>query len=644
MKAHAGVGDSHSGIGRLGWIALVLCFGQAVLAGIDLKIEGSSHLSKRRIQEGIASQPESFEKDDLLTWQEDAQFNTSDLYRRNGYFDVQVLLDLHPREGGGKEDWDAVMTIREGERYTFDSVRVMATGHRPLVDSADLKAKPGKPYQEDLIFQDRRFLMQSYGNSGFVHAKIEDKTWLKAKTRTVRVDYLVDPSYPVLFDTLIIRDQRAWPSDSLGGITRESLLRSLVKLEKGDTVRLSSTDRFIEKLQYTGAFNYVRLRDTLLPGPDHRSALTLQLEERVPGNLRTSAFYETYSGFGVSADARHGNVAGRLTELRGGLALASQRQNLYAGFGSPLLFGYMIRFDDDASVNWVQGPPVASTQTAFGGDFQAVNSAKLTWPWSYWLRVVGDAQLESKSRMLGQESRERSLNLNFIQTAYVAFLDRSLDPSRGIRVAPSWGNGGPFLEDNEFRLTQLRHNWFEVQSGYYDYLSSLPQIKLAVRLDGGRFFGRGGTNSDRFFLGGGRSVRSYGFHELCPETNADTLGRTVCSTQRQTLAYFLTSYELRIAPFAFGGRPQTGFMKQLVDLVFVPFYDFGKVWNLEKGFALSGGEGTAHQPHGQGAALGLGVRYPLLGIFNFRLDLAYKGTQGIRGWPDAWVVDLAQAF
>jgi outer membrane protein assembly factor BamA len=676
--------------GRWGIVSVLLLWSVAT-AGIDLEIHGNSYVSERRIKEGISSEPENFKKDGLLTWQEDAQFFVSDLYRRNGYFDAQVDVQVQPRKGGGKEDWNAVMTIREGERYRFDTVQVvivpsksgatppqdsaasraihpaaakssvtqldptgvdsLAPSATPLglpspvrIDSSDFKAQSGKPYQENMVFEDRRFLLQRFGNSGYVHAKVDDKVWVKAPTHTVKVDYLVEPAYPVLFDTLFIRDQRAWPADSLGGITQERLLRSLVKVKKGDTVRISESDRWIEKLQYTGAFNYVRLRDTLLPGPAHASGLTLQLEERVPGNIRTSTFYETYSGFGVSVDARHSNVAGSLTELRGGLVLASQRQNLYLGYGSPLLFGYLIRFDDDLGVNWTQDKSVAADAGTFGGDFQALNSARLTWPWSNWLRLVGDAELESKSRMLSLDSRERSLNLNFIQTAYFSFLNQALDPSRGVRFAPSWGNGGPFLEDRKFRFTEFRHNWLEMQSGYYYYYPSLHQIKLAIRLDGGRFFGEGGTNSDRFFLGGGRSVRSYGFQDLCPETERDSLGHTVCSTKNQTLAYVLTSYELRIAPFAFGMVPNTGLWKQLIPLEFVPFYDFGKVWNLQKGFALSGGEGSAHQPHGQGVAVGLGLRYPLLGIFNFRLDLAYNGKHDNGNWPDAWVVDLAQAF
>jgi outer membrane protein assembly factor BamA len=655
----------------------------AAFAGIKIKVEGNAALKGYAVKEVIAPEPEDYSKRALETWQEDAQFYVSDLYRKQGYFDAKIDVDLKPKPGGGPKDWIATLAIHEGARYRFDTVRVVvvqdtsiaqaaasgkdtsavgidtakvdtlkvappqkAPSPALVMDTTDLKAKKGKPYREDWIFEDRREILQAYGNSGFVRAKVDDKVLVKEDTKSVTVDYLVEPSYPVLFDTLILDNRRAPPADSLYGITRDKLLRSFVKYAKGDTVRLKEEDRLIEKLEYTGAYNYVRLGDSLLPGPAHRSAITLQMEERLPGTLKSSIFFDTYSGFGISGDARHSNIMGTLNEVRGGASLATLRQTAYAGYGSPITLGYMIRFDDDLSANWYQDQPIHhpgtdSSEGYFQGDFQALNSMRLTWPFKYWLNLTGNSELEAKSRMLGATSRERSLNLNFIATAAFSFLNQALDPTRGVRFAPSLGNGGALIEDGALAPLGDRHYWAQMQSGYYYYHPAFKPLKAAVRIDGGRFIGRGGTNSDRFFLGGGRSVRSYPFQSLCPEVEADSAsGALVCSTRNQTLAYLLASYEIRFAPFGFRGINPNGGLKQFIPLELVPFYDFGKVWDTEDGFALSG---PGKQGHGQGVALGLGLRYPILGLFNFRLDLAY-GRPGGGGWPDAWIIDLAQAF
>lgn len=664
----------------------VACFALgAASAAIKIRIEGNVFLKDYKIKEVLSPEPEDYTKKGLETWEEDAQFHASDLYRKRGFFDAQVDVDLKPRPGGDKKDWEALLTIREGDRYAFDTVRVVVvrdtaadrarTAGRDtasiqidtskvdtlklappqeapqpalVLDTADFKAKRGKPYQEELVFLDRRTVLQGYGNSGFVRAKVDDKVAVKPETKTVRVDYLVEPSYPVLFDTLILINRRAPPADTLAGLTRDNLLRSLVKYRQGDTVRITDNDRLIEKLNYTGAFNYVRVRDSLLPGPGHLSAMILETEERMPGSVRSSLFFDTYSGLGVSLDGRHSNFAGTLNEIRGGTSLATLRQNVYAGYGSPLTLGYKLRFDEDFSANWYQDQPIHHPHTDssmgyFQGDFRALSSTRLTWPFKYWLRLTGSAELEAKSRMLGAASRERSLNLNFIATPAFSFLNQALDPTRGVRFAPSFGNGGSLLEDGEVDFLGSRHNWIEMQTGWYYYHPAFKPLKVALRLDGGRFFGQGGTNSDRFFLGGGRSVRSYRFQGLCPETEVDTTGGgadVVCSTRDQTLAYVLASYELRFSPFGFESISAKGPMKHFIPLEVVPFYDFGKVWDVNRGFALTGAD---NQGRGQGVAVGGGLRYPILGLFNFRLDIAYGRPGGSR-WPDAWVVDLAQAF
>jgi outer membrane protein assembly factor BamA len=619
------------------------------MATIDTDVEGNHFYRAGKINEVLASDPEAYTEDGLNAWKDDAVFYVGDLYRKQGFFDIAVTVELQ-KTGKGEQDWHALLNLNEGPRFTFDTVSVVEIADSTesiiprqsaqSIATDDLSAQVGKPYREDFVFRDKRYLLQRYGDAGYVRARIENKIEVKTASKTVQIDYWVTPSYPVIFDTLILDNRRAPPADTLLGLTRQGLLRSLVHYERGDTVRISQNDNLIAKLQYTGAFRFVRLKDSLEAGDNHGSAIFLNSEERIPGHLRSSLFWESQYGPGISFEARHSNIAGTLNEVRGGTAIARERQNIFAGCGSPLTLGYLIRFDNDLTFDWYQDKAVHLHEMPFGGDFRAANSARLTWPWSYWLHLSSNAELETKSRMLDENgSRERSLSLNFIQTAFFAFLNQAMDPSRGTRFALSWGNGGPLLEDRTFRFAEFRHNWFEAQTGYYYYLPPWDAVSFALRIDGGRFFGQGGTNSDRFFLGGGRNVRSYGYQELCPESHiaVEDSSRTVCSTDHLTAAYVLTSIEMRLAPFATGFVNPNGKWKTIIPLKFVPFYDFGKVWNVPEGFSLNS------QQQGQGEAFGLGFRYPLLGIFNLRIDLAY-GAPGNGRWPDRWVIDLAQAF
>ncbi len=503
------------------------------------------------------------------------------------------------------------------------------------IEADDLAAERGKPFREEILFEDRRYVLGRFGNAGYVRAQVEERVDVRYPSKTVAVDYLVTPAYPVVFDTLVLVNRRPPPADTAAGITREDLLRSLVPYRKGDTVRVSPNDRVIEKLQYTGAYNFVRLKDSLTGEEGGRSALILFAEERVPGSLRTSLFYETRYQAGVSVDGRHGNLAGTLNEARAGTQLAMRRQYFYAGYGSPLTFGKLIRFDEDLDADWLQDKPVNNTGL-FDGDFRGSSSTRLTFPWSYWLNLVSNAEVEAKSQLTGV-GRDRDLNLNFIQTAGLSFINDAMDPTRGLRFAFTWGNGGPLYDrtQGEFNLVEFRHNWLEARTSQYYYFPPLRHFKVATRLDGGRFFGNGESNSERFFLGGSRSVRSYDYRSLC--SAVDTTGEDVCVREGKTLAYVQASAELRAEPFALGYVNPRGMFRHLIPLQVVPFADWGKVWDLDYDPAETPAKVVAY-PSQRGYAYGLGFRYPLLGVFNLRVDFV-RGTGDKRFW-----IDLAQAF
>src|SRR5690606_9903844 len=95
--------------------AVWLCLALGADAGIGVKVEGNDFLRDGRIKEVLSPEPETYDRDGILSWQEDAQFYSLDLYRRYGFFDARVDVDVRAREGGGPEDWDASLTISEGK-------------------------------------------------------------------------------------------------------------------------------------------------------------------------------------------------------------------------------------------------------------------------------------------------------------------------------------------------------------------------------------------------------------------------------------------------------------------------------------------------------------------------------------------------
>jgi outer membrane protein assembly factor BamA len=616
---------------------LCLAAAGAAWAAAPLSVDGNDNLSRKKIEAALSipEKPREMSPEDWEDWVDEAAGAVTELYGETGYLDAAVKIDSAGSDTGKGGDPDRIrIHVREGERYRFGNVAIFDSAQGPpILDPGKLRARPGKVFDKEIVFRDRRAILNAYGDAGFLHSRSTENLTHDTVAKTIDLAFTVATGPAVVFDSLMIRNLREGDTIGTAGVTRKTLLRSLLGLRPGDTVSLSTIASFERKLKSTRVFNYVRLRDSLidsgdaLNGRSGRSALILSTEERVPGEADVSVFYETQYGAGVGSNWTHGNMLGQLHEGRLGGSWAQRKQSIYLGYASPLFFGTSLRFDNDLIANWYQDSRLQRGVGSYEGDFDVTNSSKISRAFTTWSRGVSSAELTGQSERIDTFRVERAFNLNFINSAFFSFLDDPVNPASGTRWSLTWGNGGTFLNKGELQVpVSRRHNWIEVESAFYYPLTD--RFKLAFRLDGGRFYGDGDLNSERFFLGGPRSVRSFGWRKVCPEKNDTT---EVCTKIGIEPAYFLTSFEIRSSPFSPAFVNPDGRWKFLLGLQVVPFVDYGRVWEVGKAFTADG----------EGRAFGLGLRYSLLSIFNLRLDYA---VDGLERKHDQWVLDLAQAF
>lgn len=616
-----------------GWrgVLCALACACAALANPEVTTSGHKAFSARRVKELIALPrplPE-WRVDEWEDWSIDAALLVREAYRDQGYFDAaaEVTLRFDDTVAGTPSlaaPRAVEVRVEEGARYRFGTVRVALPGaDYPRYDTLDLSVRPGRPYSRAQLFQDRRALLRFYGNKGFLQAQAAESLYYDPGRKAVDVSFRVQPGAATVFDTLLFRVQREGDTTGGTGVTRHKDLRELFPLRRGDTLTLSGLNDYERKLKSTRVFNFVRLRDSSSRDSTGvgRGTMVLSAEERVPGEFDLAGYWETQYGFGTDLSLSHANLAGKLQEGRLGFTLAQRKQSLLAGYAAPLFFGTMVRFDNELVVNWYQDRSLVRDTGWFDGDFDISNQSKLSRQITSWLRGVSGAELFGKSERLDTIQRVRDFNLNFLNSVYLQRLDAWINPTKGARLALTWGNGGPLLDDGRIAPHRNRHNWLEAEAAGYVPLGK--HAVVALRVDGGRFFGAGGINSPRFYLGGPRSVRSRDWRSVCPRVNSD--GN--CLQEDVEPAFMLGSTELRLSPFA----SATGPMRHIAGLQVVPFADYGNVWE----------PGKAQTPEGEGRAVGLGLRYGFLALFNLRVDYARDpGDPGV----SRWVFDLAQAF
>jgi len=605
--------------------------GVSVAAQPDIRIQGEKAFNASRVVEllGLPQETQDWQAQDWESWAEDAGPLLAEAYHDEGYFDARAEVDPPAVDSAGVVIGKVIQVrIFEGPRYRFGIVDIhLPPGRFPVYTSSNLRCRIAKPFDKSFIYSDHRDLLKFYGDAGFLKAQAAESLFYDTTDKLVNVAFHVDPKQALVFDTLTLRVERE--GDTTGrqtGKTSEKLLRSLFTLHRGDTLTLQDINTFERKLKSTRAYNFVRIRDSLLPDAQGRSALVLNAEEKIPGEMEASGFWENLYGLGGSLDWSQANMGGHLQEGHTTVSLAQRKQSLFLGYGAPLLFGTSVRFDNDFLVDWYQDASLVQDRGWFHGNFDISNQSKLSRQFLPWLRVVSGTELIGASTA-SDSARERDFNLDYVNSVFMDQTDDPVNPTQGVRVGLTWGNGGPVFEHGGVTILDNRANWLEANDAAY--IPFGHWLVTALRLDGGRFFGHGGINSERFYLGGPRSIRSADWHHICPEYL-----NGICNDDIEP-AYFLGSVELRFQPFQPSWISPDGKWAQIIGLQIVPFFDYGNIW--EVGHSLT--------PTGQGRAVGLGLRYVFLSLFNIRIDYAFDPRDNPRDVSDQrLILDLSQAF
>ncbi len=619
------------GLWRLCPLLLILVFPSAG-ENPELTIQGNEFHSDRLIENTIPPLPDSLVTSELILWQGRASNTIRRMYRESGFLDIAVDGQVTEKATDPEKETEyrIRISITEGPRYFIDTTLFELTDtSTPFLLPSSLKSVKGEPFEENELLQDRRDIASLYADAGFMNVEVVDSARIREDTALVTIRFVIDPDEAVVADTIWVRSVRSG-IDTVSGLTSLELLNSLMPYNPGDTVKATRNDNVIEKLQSTGLYTSVRLNDTVMSiGGEEKTALILEAAEKVPGRFSTGISYETQYGPGLSAAVEHSNIGGRMHEVGGGFELALNKQSFKAHYGTPLLFGLLLRFDADFETAWYQLSDYHRDNNTppFNGDFETNNTTSLSRAVTEWFRYVISGELLTRDIEVEGIDQPTEASLNLLSTGFFTFTNDRINPTLGSRYSVTWGNGGALRTAPGQSFFGGRHNWLEAQTAYY--YPAFLRLNLAARLNGGRFFGNGGINSERFFLGGPRSVRSFGFQELCPSENC------AVGNDELTPAYVLSSAEIRFTIVDTAAANASGFVKAIVGSQIVPFFDYGNVWDIDNSFFES--------DLGEGFAYGIGLRYPLLNIFTLRLDFAW-GRRGTGESAFAWILDLAQTF
>jgi len=516
----------------------------------------------------------------------------------------------------GRAAVPVVITVRPGPLFHLGRLSMTDTAGAPLVAMPGKRVdlKPGDPARAADIRAAAAGLVDGWRARSHPLAK------------ATRIEATVDHAALTLDAALVID---TGPAAGLGGVTitgtrdvPPAVVRSFVYREIGEPYAPKVLDDTRKAVAQIPALGGVRIKEAAQLDAGGRLPLTVEVTERPPRLVGFEALYSSIDGPSLEAYWEHHNLFGGAEQLRldaklfpapsldkagggglSGLDPSDLGGRVTASFMKPALWASRNDLLVDAAAGRERiGETAGDGYTSSSASF----SASVRHRWSERLSAQAGVKVErDKSEdVLGTLSETLvglPLSVNYDSS------DDLLDPTRGLRAK---GSLAPYLSAFGSDVTMVAS---QLSVAAYQALDEEGATVLAGRIGAGSLFGAGLARippSERFYAGGGGSVRGYGYRSLSPtRDNRLTGGRSLLEASAE--ARFRLTRTIGLVPFVDVGDAFTG-----------PVPDFAG--------------GTL------GIGAGIGLRY-LTPVGPLRLDVATPLTRH-SGDAVAVYISIGQAF
>jgi len=537
---------------------------------------------------------------------------------------VDATVDYPTRE------WvDLTIRVQEGPRFHVRSLRLEGVAdplHERLASRAEVRV--GDPVRAATLQGDVLRIAEACANRGYALARVQRELRLAADSSDVV--YGVDLGPLVRVGRLTASGQVRTAPDV---ILREVVVR------EGDLLRLGRVERSQDRLFDLGVFRSVQLvprYESVKPESTRAGEVTadlnVEVQERPPGWFGAGFGYTSGDKLRLSAEWGYRNLSGRARRVQAAGEIAySLREDPEQRFKRPKEWQIELSYD----APWMLGTPTRwqlrpyvrqkrwLEQTAANREDVIGIALQGRWDLTRFRWLMGS--LENKWTTQDSTFVTRFITLSVAEDRR----DFILDPGRGHLIQAGAEHAGGILGgQTEFTRWTLGGSAYAPMSGGIVWARRVRIGYIhTYRVQRGQSALASVPLGERFFAGGGSSVRGYEDESLGPRQDGQSQGG---------LFQLLLSTELRFPlVWRIGG---------------VAFVDAGNVWADYRElswsrFTHSWTEARFSErdvAYGVGAGLRLGTP-----VGPLRLDYAVKIGRGYRSVSDQdaeWHLNLGQAF
>jgi len=509
----------------------VLC----LLLGLSFVAAASAASERPPYSVKIKGAPEGVEKtleqvSQLVAMQDDPPRTLSGLRRRaegdrerllqvmhaEAYFEAVIDFDLRTDDQGGRV---VKVAVRPGPRYPLTEFEVRykgLTSPRGFIPPirlpegfADFQLTKGQPARGADVNKAQNAAIAFLKARGFPFARVTDrKVFRDPEAQTITVSIEIDAGGYAEFGEVTIN-----------GLDRvkEIYLRELIPWKKAEPFDTGKIARYADLIEGTGLFADVKVRSADAADAGGRVPVTVTVSERKRRAVGAGVSFATNEGVGARAYWEHRNFFGKGETLRFDGTAAQIRQRLAATYREPRFY----RIDQS----------LVSSLSAGRERSDAFDQDEIRFD------LAVERQLNPRLILSvgGALSYTRTTDNDTDLTAYLASLplrarwdstEDLLDPSTGARLDLTLE---PHVGTSEGGVFYTR---LEALASHYWTLDGEGRHVAALRGRLGSVVGAERSElpaSDRFYAGGGGSVRGFGYQQLGPldDDNDPAGGRAV---------------------------------------------------------------------------------------------------------------------
>jgi outer membrane protein insertion porin family len=413
---------------------------------------------------------------------------------------------------------DLVISIEEGGTYQVGQVTV--AGNR-IYDTDELQRAltmgSDSTFSPNALQADVNSVRALYFAKGYSDAEIATEKRLNPETGRIDISYTIKEYDPYYVGRIDIRGNTR---------TKDHVIRREIGVMPGDVFNSLKVQRSKERLENTGYFDTVKV--AAAPGEGDRTQnLAVEVEEGKTGQLSFGAGFSSIDGFIGFAEIAQSNFdfmnfpyftgAGQKLRLRAELGF--ERQDFLMSFTEPYFMGRKVSAGFDLFSQSSQYLSDYFNETRMGGDvrlgkaFGEFYRGDVTYKME---NVNMDVDDDASAQMKEDEGNTLISSVTFGLSRDTR--DSITFPHRGAVssvTAEFAGLGG----DADFvKLEAMGSQYFVPIESFPDHV-----IRVAGSAGVGRAYGNSSDipMSERFFLGGGDSIRGFEYRDVGPRDSND---------------------------------------------------------------------------------------------------------------------------